>query len=257
MKNRFLLVVVPGFLAVLVMLSFKTSVAEYEPQKRRKAAEEAVVIQTNQDGKGMQITIEFKKGKAHNHPLLAIWIEDMEGNYIQTLYVVQSIASSVFRHGEAGWGHWNEAVVRRPAALPYWGHQRGIKAGDGLYIPTPDNPVPDAYSGATPKSDFILFSRSDMPLPEQFRVLLEINQAWDWNQYWHNNKFPDDAEYKTSSQPALVYEASINMQDQLKEYEMKPIGHSHYSGKTGELFRDLSTLTSALEIAESIVVRLP
>lgn len=257
MRKRFLLVTVLSFLGLSVMLSFKTSVAEYEPQKRRKAAEEPVVIQTNQDGKGIQIIIEFKKGKAHNHPLLAIWIEDMEGNYIQTLYVVQSIATSVFRHGEAGWGHWNEAVVRRPAALPYWGHQRGILAEDGLYLPTPENPVPDAYTGATPKTDFVLNSRSDKALPEQFRVLLELNQAWDWNQYWHNNKFPDDAEYKTSSQPALVYEARINLGDQKRVYEMKPIGHSHYSGKTGELFTDLSTITTALDIADRIIVRIP
>jgi hypothetical protein len=39
-------------------------------------------------------------------------------------------------------------------------------------------------------------------------------------------------------------------------YKMKPIGHSHYSGKTGELFTDLSTFTTALQIADSIVVRI-
>jgi hypothetical protein len=36
---------------------------------------------------------------------------------------------------------------------------------------------------------------------------------------------------------------------------MKPIGHSHPSGKDGELDSDLSTLTTALQIADSIVVR--
>jgi len=33
------------------------------------------------------------------------------------------------------------------------------------------------------------------------------------------------------------------------------VGHSHYSGKTGELFPDLSTLTTALQIADSIIVK--
>jgi len=37
---------------------------------------------------------------------------------------------------------------------------------------------------------------------------------------------------------------------------MKAIGHSHYSGKTGELFPDLSTITTALQIADSIIVRI-
>jgi hypothetical protein len=36
---------------------------------------------------------------------------------------------------------------------------------------------------------------------------------------------------------------------------MVPVGHSHYSGKTGEIFPDLSTLTTALRIADSIIVR--
>lgn len=39
-------------------------------------------------------------------------------------------------------------------------------------------------------------------------------------------------------------------------YLMKPVGHSHYSGKTGELFTDLGTLTTALEIADSIIVKI-
>lgn len=239
---------------LLAALSFSP---EMDPQKRRKAVAEPEVITTNPDGKGVEMTIEFWKGRSHNYPVMAIWIEDMNGNFIQNLYVAQSIATSTFRHGEAGWGHWEPAVVRRPAALPYWGHQRGIKANDGLYLPTPEKPVPDAYSGATPTSDFILQSRSDEKLRGEFRVLLEINQPWDWNNYWTNNKFPDDPEYRTSSQPALVYEAVINTQTGQKEFEMKPIGHSHYSGKDGSLTTDLSTITTALDIANRVIVRIP
>jgi len=54
----------------------------------------------------------------------------------------------------------------------------------------------------------------------------------------------------------LVYEAEIDMDSDKKEYEMYLIGHSHYSGKTGELFTDLSTFTTALEIAGKIVVKI-
>jgi hypothetical protein len=65
---------------------------------------------------------------------------------------------------------------------------------------------------------------------------MEINQPWDWNEYWTNTKYPDDEEYKTSCQPALVYRAIVNLDNAEKTYPMKVIGHSHYSGKTGELF---------------------
>ena len=57
-----------------------------------------------------------------------------------------------------------------------------------------------------------------------------------------------------SCQPALVYEAVIDRGKPERRYNMKPIGHSHYSGKTGELFPDLSTMTTALHIADSVVV---
>jgi hypothetical protein len=40
------------------------------------------------------------------------------------------------------------------------------------------------------------------------------------------------------------------------EYTMKVIGHSHYSGKTGELFTDLGTITTALQIVGSLTVKI-
>jgi hypothetical protein len=244
-------------IAVLLMpwaADFILPEGDMDGRQRRRAAEAPEMITTNPDGKGQEIILEFTRGRSHNNPLLAVWLEDMDGNYIQTLYIVQSIGTSVFRHGNLGWGRWEADMVRRPAALPYWGHQRGIKADDGLYLPTPDNPVPDAYTGATPLANFVLKSRADNPLSGKFRVLLELNQAWDWNNYWTNNKFPDDKEYKTSSQPALVYEAVIDMNGNQRTYVMKAIGHSHYSGKDGSLTTDLSTITTALDIAREIVV---
>jgi hypothetical protein len=45
------------------------------------------------------------------------------------------------------------------------------------------------------------------------------------------------------------------LDSELTEYYLNPIGHSHYSGKDGLLYTDLSTFTTALQIAEKIVVR--
>lgn len=227
-------------------------------QKKKSSSKEynPVILQTNIDGQGIEFEIEFHQGPELYYPLLAIWIEDMSGNYIQTFYVAQSIAKGVFVYGQVKDNRWQKESKRRPAALPYWGHKYGFKADDGLYLPTPEKPVVDAYSGATPTTDFILKSKSDNELPKQFRVLLEINQSWDWNEYWTNSKFPDDKEYKTSAQPALVYAVDIDLSTNQKDFLMKPIGHSHYSGKTGELFTDLSTLTTALEIVDKIIVKI-
>lgn len=86
--------------------------------------------------------------------------------------------------------------------------------------------------------------------------MLEINQNWDWNGYWTNDKFPGDENYKMSCQPALVYETVIDSRNSKDSYVMNVVGHSHYSDKTRELFTDLSTLTTALQIADSIIVKI-
>jgi hypothetical protein len=219
---------------------------------------EKEIIITTPEQVNTQLQVELIKGKHHNHPSFAIWIEDLDGNFIETLYVTQYFAKGVFGHGESEPGKWkNEpGEVRRPAALPYWSHKRNIKAPDGLYAPSPETAVPDALTGATPKGNFTLKTGSKVADDISFRVLMEINQPWDSNNFWTNNKFPDDFNYKTSLQPSLVYEAVISPATPKDEYFLNPIGHSHPSGKTGELFTDLTTITTAKEIFSKISVQI-
>jgi hypothetical protein len=214
------------------------------------------VIETNQSGNGPVLTVEFTPGKYHNHPLMALWIEDMDGTYLQTLYIPRSIARGVFQHGSTSTGRWTEGAVRRPGALPYWGHRWGVQAEDGLYLPTPENPLPDAVSGATPQAAFVLHTKLAVQSGKKFRVMMEINQPWDWNEYWTNNKFPGDKEYATSCQPAVVYAATLDPESGIRAAGLSPVGHSHYAGKDGSLTTDLSTLTTALQIVSSVHVRL-
>jgi hypothetical protein len=225
-------------------------------QKKDQDKYDPYIFETNINGQGIEIEIEFHQGPEFYYPLIAAWLEDTSGNYIQTLYVAQSIAKGVFIFGQVKDNRWVRESKRRPAALPYWGHKYGFQAEDGYYLPTLENPVADAYTGATPTTDFILKSKSDSELPQKFKILFEINQSWDWNEYWTNSKFPDDEQYKTSSQPALIYEAIIDLNSGNKEYEMQAIGHSHYSGKDGNLYTDLSTITTALEIVNKIIIRI-
>jgi len=209
----------------------------------------------NPAGSGPALEIEMTHGEGHNHPLLAIWVETPDGKFIQTLYVSESIGKGVFQHGDASRGFWMAGEIQRPAALPYWSHKRGIKNEQGYYLPTPTSPIPDAYTGPTPGQSFILHTKLNELSLNRFKVLFEINQTWDWNEFWTNNKYPDDEEYKTSCQPALVYSASIDLDNPQGPYQMRVIGRSHHSGSNGDLFTDLETLTTALHIAEQITIR--
>jgi hypothetical protein len=225
---------------------------------QRGMESEPIVIHTSPENAVREMEIEFQKGKAFNHPSFAVWIEDHEGNYIETLYVTGYVAKGRFGFGEVEPGKWKNEPgnVRRPATLPYWAHKRNIKAPDGLYIPSAETAVPDALTSATPQSDFKLETGTSYAGSKKFRVLFEINQAWDANEFWTNNKFEGDLNYFGSLQPALVYAVTVDPENKETEYHLNPIGHSHPTGANGVLFTDITTLTTAKEIARKIIVRL-
>lgn len=221
---------------------------------QKSTDEKKAEIRSNSDVSGFPITIQVLKGAAFNHPSFAIWVEDLDGKYIETLFVTKYVATGVFGHGELAPGKWSTVpgAVRRPAALPYWSHKRNIQAPDGLYTPSPETAVPDAISGATPKSSFVLKTAISKKPFREFRILLEVNQPWDSNEYWMNNKYPDDMNYFASLQPSLIYAATINPESIEKPVDLIAIGHGEPSGKNGILNSDLTTLTTAKEIFLSV-----
>lgn len=252
MKKFIIAAFILGSFSITFLMSCKSG-SEGKSSKSRKS-DSVVLITSNTEGAGRTIEIEMLKGKSHNHPTFAIWIEDTGGSYIQTLFVTSAIGQGIFKYGDKSSGTWKPGEVRRPAALPYWSHKRGILADNGLLVPTPRNKIPDAYSGATPEGSFKLMTKPDNVLTGKVKLLFEINQPWDFNEFWTNGLYPDDLDYKTSCQPAVVYSAIVDLDTPGLKIEMKPLGHSHYSGKSGELFTDLSTITSALYIADKVMV---
>jgi hypothetical protein len=205
---------------------------------------------------GIVLQIEFKKGHAYNHPTFAIWLEDMDQNYKRTLFVTKSIATGIYGHGAIQKEVWDDkpGPQKRPATLPYWLHKRS----EALKIPLlPDSthPVLDGYTGATPKGSFVIKSETTESLPRKFRVLMEINQPWDWNEYWTNSLF-DDPDYRTSCQPSLIYSVSIDLDKTEPEYFLNPIGHGQYAGKDGLLYTDMRTMTTALRIIDHVSIKL-
>lgn len=208
-----------------------------------------------------EISIELKKGATFRHPLFAVWVEDSVGNYIETLYISRVISSSTFDYGKKVGEQWQPGIVRRPEALPYWSHKRGIQASDGLFIPLDASPDLDAVSGATPTGNFIIKSKSDLSGLDNYKILVELNQSFDWNDHYTKDKFPDDSIYSGSGkvgQPSLIYASEIRTTDldSTTHEIMNLIGHGHHSGKNGLLYDDLSQITTAKSIADRIIMSL-
>jgi len=213
-------------------------------------------IRIEETGNSLSLRIDFAKGEEHNHPTFAIWLEDMDQKYIRTIFVTQYIATGIYGHGPIKELEWDNrpGPQKRPATLPYWLHKRSAALSVPL-LPDMNNLVLDGYTGATPKSDFVIETVTPKTLPRKFRVLMEINQSWDWNEYWTNGLY-NDVDYKTSSQPSLIYAVSIDLDQPETLYFLNPIGHGHFAGKDGHLYTDLRTMTTALRIIHHVSVDL-
>jgi hypothetical protein len=213
------------------------------------------------------VIVDFLKGKHFWNPQVAIWLEDSAGNYIETLLVTTSTARGLFYAGRSA-SNFKESdqakteensPTRRVDALPYWSHKRNHRYDDGFYSPPPDHPMPDGVTGATPNANFYLKSTaSNIDKRGSFRVMVEVNVAFDDNEYYSEYDFLEDTLYHGGTgllgQPSLVYGTTVNKSDDERYNVLSLLGHGHHSGGSGELFDDTETITTAKYIVERIVI---
>lgn len=236
---------------IQLFLAIVTITILFSACKTTENTGETIVFKDNSFNAGeAALQISFIAGKYFNHPTFVIWKEDMNGNIKKTLFVTKAYASGIFGHQMQGDTMWlnKSGKSNQPAALPYWTYKKGLI--NGKLIPSPENEYTDATTGATPNKNFVYTTNSEKGL---YRILLEVNQTWDWNKYWTNNKYPENNAYKHSAQPSIIYAVTINESDSV--FYMNPIGHGNEKGENGNLNTDLSTLTTAKEIFESIKIQ--
>jgi hypothetical protein len=204
-----------------------------------------------------RLDIKLEPGKSYAHtkwfgpvpvslrPQVAVWLEDENGRYVTELYVTRNSAKSVWSGGKG---------IRRPEALPVWSHSRGIAASDGIFMPSKENPLPDAVTGATPKASL---SRSlSLPKdlePGRYRVMVEANESFDYNADWAENLPASDPRYNgLNGQPSAVWSGTIDIGGDRALAVLSYVGHGDPTGKTGTLTEGTDGLTTALAILSRI-----
>lgn len=255
--------VVPvALLVVAVAREWPGSTALYRWGSEHRAREEGVrearrtytIVDTNAGGLGPALELEVPEGPAFDYPAFAVWLEDERG-FVETLYVSEGIARS--RLSKEVDGVETIGEVRRPEALPVWGHRRGIRAADGLYLPDDAHPIADAVTGATPHASWLLRTHASAPRATRATIYLEVNQSFDWNDFYSKTAFPDDPIYRGSGsvgQPSVVYAATIDPASPQTYYALNVVGHGHPGGGDG-LDPDVSRLTTALHIVDGAWLR--
>ena len=189
--------------------------------------------------------------KVKNAPQIAVWIEDLQGVYLSTVYASHKIATQSWKMNGGN---------PRKEALPHWQHARV----DGVSGATPKGgiaikPLADGISGATPRGSFDVKLRPNDVL-QQFTVKIEVNHSTDFNDYYTETAKAGDPGYsggkEGSGQPALVYAANVDLSAGATTFEAVIIGHSSPDGTDGKVDPDLSKLTTALHIVKRITVNI-
>ena len=158
-------------------------------------------------------------------PQLALWIENGNGEYIATIYV----SSKSTRR------NW------RPEALPVWRHK--MQNDDPINI--------DAVSSATPKAE-------QFPVPayidgdllvegQEYNVFLEINNSFDFNDFWSRNKTG------VNGQPSLVYHGRF-VGGEKHNVVLTTIGHGSFDGSNGNITNGFEGFTTALTIISNVYI---
>ena len=243
------------------------------------------IVDRRSDGGQGWFEVEVKKGRAFHWPQYAIWLEDQSGSLVQAIYVTRSVANNSFNNSvwlkDAGKvlkhnpfddkgfvfeslfsEKYDEAAGQqklRPETLPVFLHK--LKAYQAKH--SGNDSALDGYTGATLFDSFVVkqpLAMKDNGASEasnSFNLYLEINQSFDFNDYYSSDRFPEDKIYSGdgfSAQPSVVYRAEIDLSEPRSDHFMSLVGHGHYSGKDGSVYQDVSKLTSALNILERIVV---
>lgn len=218
---------------------------------------DGTIVTTNEKARGYNITLRFTRGQEFGRmkrvgfmkliltPQIAVWTEDTQGNYIQTLYVTRKFAKQ-------DWGPapHNKDSCFRTSSLPYW-LNKYVKAGNAA--PTTNKPLPDGITSATPPGCFDLKTTiTASPFPVVVKV--EVNSAFDHDSAYNSRRKAS----KINGQPAVVYTARTDRDPRLYPVvQMDLAGHSGEESGDPALYHDLSGLTTAKEIFSCINLYVP
>lgn len=159
-------------------------------------------------------------------PQLAIWLEDENQNYIETLFVTKGASKKAWKFSPK---------EGRPDSLPVWYKSSKVnpaKQSDEVF---------DAVTSATPKNGIVVNSNLELQNKKTYTIKVEVNQSFDYNEkYTKKNSGVD-------GQPSVIYKGSFEYNNSKNEMEL-------FLTQISKNNDDLENLTTAKLIIKSIFV---
>lgn len=166
---------------------------------------------------------------------MAVWLEDSQGHYKQSLYVTDDVGRKGL--GNGFWRVFGLTLREVPESLPVWAHRRGVLYGKSYYPPK-EKPLPDTITGATIKQpsisrtfDLNITAEQNMG-EESWRCLLELNVSRD-------------------GIPSMVFQANTTIDSGPERFRF--MGFGDQQGRNGELHTGDASPTAFLQEASCTI----
>jgi rhodanese-related sulfurtransferase len=153
--------------------------------------------------KKLSVSFDYVKQSGYASNQFAVWVEDMDGNHVKTLYATRYTADGGYRD--------------RPDSIPLWVEKSGLSSLT--------NDEVDAISGATPKAGTLSYtwdltdSDGNIAKQSEYKVVVEGSLRWKNRVVYSavvdtNGNISDfEAEYiyaESDGQPALTSDSPEN-----------------------------------------------
>jgi hypothetical protein len=170
------------------------------------------------------------------YPQMAVWIRENKTNYTETIFVTKSAAKEKWFGSK-----------KRPSSVPVW---YGIKK-------TEQKLKVDSISSATPSGNSysILWQVPESLKGKKLNIYFEANVSFDYNKYYPKNAAKQAKNFTdVNGQPSLIWMTSIKTGQENITKKPVIIGHGHTLGRSHEIDRNLSKITTAKNLFHYIKV---
>ncbi len=185
----------------------------------------------------LTLTIVAGKEWSNQHiPQVAVWLEDVKGNYLRTIYVTETTSRN----------KWLFSLVSgRPESLPVWSHAAKHDVLPSNHKSQNDIAI-DAATYPTPKNGTKITDRIENS--KNFVLKVEVNKSFDYNGFY------EKANTGVNGQPSIVFSSNIPA-GYLGDLELNMVGTGAVDGNDGKIHDESTNLTSAKDIINSIMAR--
>ena len=147
---------------------------------------------SDSDSGKVVITFDYEKQSGYASNQFAVWIEDMDGNHIKTLYVTRFTANGGYKN--------------RPDSIPMWVEKSGLASMQKSEV--------DAIAGATPKAGALSYIwdltdvNGNTVSPGEYKFFVEGSLRWKNRVIYSGVIDIGSSQITVEADAEFIYEAS-------------------------------------------------